>query len=314
MLRHLGYMAAPQSIDACTSRVCRYREATPDRVRGLIRDNLRDLCRILRFNAECGIAFYRVCSQIIPFGSDPGNTIAWWDEFAGELERIGLFVRDHGLRLEMHPGHHTLLNAPSPETVALSILELGWHVRFLDAIHVDASHKLVIRIGGTFGDKADSLNRFVSVIQSLPGSWRRRLAIENDEGRYGVFDVIEAAERTGLPAVLSWSLHRPNPRHHLEDSRLVGRCLETWKPEDGPAIVHLGSPSGERGRAGNRSEWVEPSDLGSLLAVIPDDIPFDCLLEAEQGDRALFDLRERMTTREYGELPSRPGVTPSPIV
>jgi UV DNA damage endonuclease len=302
MLRHLGYMAATQSIDACAGRTCRPGDATPDRLRALIRDNLRDLARILQFNAERGIGLYRVSSLVIPMAALPGSEVAWWDEFSGDLGRIGQFVRRSGLRLEMHPGLRCLLNAPSPETVALSILELGWHVRFLDALQLDASHKLVVRVGGMFGDKFLALDRFVSVINALPDAWKSRLVVENDEARYGLADVLEASERTGLPVAFGWLAHGANPGDDPDLARLLARCFDTWKPADGPPIVHLGSPAGAGSDRVHHADWVEPGDFARLIALTPAGTPFDCLLEATQGDRSLFDLLERMAIREGATL------------
>ncbi len=303
MLRHLGYAAATQTFDASTTRTCRPQDATPDLVRSLIGDNLRDLSRIVRFHDEQGIHLYRVSSQVIPFASHPGNAIAWWDEFAGDLEAIGRYLRLHGLRLTMHPGQHTLLNAPGPETVALSILELGWHVRLFDAMQADHTHKLVLRVGGTFGDKAGSLDRFVSVVAALPASWKARLAVENDDSRYRVDDVLEVSDRLGIPVVFDWVHHHANPGDNPDPARLIGLCFDTWKPNDGPPLVHFSSPSQNPGERILHADWVEPDDLEALLEHTPADVPFDCLLEATQGDRALFDLRERMALREAGKAP-----------
>jgi len=310
VLRHLGYMAATQTIDASTSRTCRPRDATADRVRSLTHANLRDLARIFRFQAEQGIHLYRIGSQVIPFAADPGNPVAWWDDFAAELETIGQFARRHVLRLTMHPGHHTLLNAPSPETMALSILELGWHVRFLDALQVDATNKLVLRIGGTFGDKAGALDRFVAVVNGLPAEWRRRLVVENDETQFTVRDTLEAATQAGIPAVFDRAHHRANPGDDPDLACLIGRCFETWTPADGAPIVHLSSPTVGEGRRPLHADWIEPGDLEALVVLAPADVPFDCLLEAAQGDRALFDLRERMATREGNEVLGRVAATP----
>lgn len=50
MLRRLGYVATALSIDATTSRTCRLRNATPQRLRELIDANLCALDDIIRFN------------------------------------------------------------------------------------------------------------------------------------------------------------------------------------------------------------------------------------------------------------------------
>ncbi len=294
MLRHLGYGGTTHSIDACTTRFCRPEEATPERVRSLVRDNLVDLGRILRFNAERGIGFYRVSSRIIPFGSHPANALPWWDEFGAQLQGLGQAAMVDGIRLEMHPGHHSLLNAPSPETVALSILELGWHVRLFESMGLDFSHKLAVRIGGTFGRKRESLDRFVTVIDGLPDSWRSRLIIENDGTQFDLADVLEASARTGLPVAYA----RQGASSAPDESRRVGACFASWKSGDGPPIVHLGS----RTRRGCRPDWLDAGDLETLLSLAPAEVPFDCLLEAGQGDRALFEVRERMAVLDPARL------------
>ncbi len=311
MIRHLGYATATRSVVSEGGRPGRPGDASPERIRALIFENLKDLARVLRFNAEHGIALYRIASEIIPFGGHPGTTVAWWDEFSSELEQIGQFARRYGLRVEMHPGRRCLLNAISPETVALSILELGWHVKLLDGLQVDASNKLVVRIGGKFGDQTASIDRFVTAINGLPDAWKRRLVVENDDVGYGVREALEASERTGLPVVLDWPDHRVNPGVDRETPRLIGLCFETWKPADGAPIVHMSRPRDLDGASVAHADWVEPGEVETLIAQAPEGIAFDCLLEASQGDRALFDLRERLAIREQGEMPRRAILAPS---
>ena len=144
------------------------RRGDPERVCSLVRDNLVDLGRILRFNAERGIGFYRVSSRIIPFGSYLANAFPWWDEFGEQLQRLGQAAIGDGIRL-------------------------------FESMGLGFSHKLAVRIGGTFGRKRESLDRFVTVIDGLPDSWRSRLIIENDGTQFDLADVLEASARTGLP-------------------------------------------------------------------------------------------------------------------
>src|SRR5687768_5108199 len=54
VLRRLGYVAMSLSIDASTSRTCRLRNATPERLAKLIEANLADLLRVVEFNVDRG--------------------------------------------------------------------------------------------------------------------------------------------------------------------------------------------------------------------------------------------------------------------
>ncbi len=127
------------SIDASTSRTCRLRNATPERLAELIGANLADLLCVLEFNVERGVLLYRISSHLIPFASHPVNDRPWWDDFAGPLSRIADVIARSGMRVSVHPGQFTVLNSPNPKTVADSLRELEWHARLLDALRTDTS-------------------------------------------------------------------------------------------------------------------------------------------------------------------------------
>jgi len=303
VLRHLGYVASARSIDAHTSRSCQPCEASLPRLRTLTRDNLRDLARILAFNEDHGISFFQVDSRVIPFAAHPGNPLAWWDEFASLLDQIGQRVADRGMRVSMSPGRHILLNAPSPETVALSILELGWHIRFLDGMRIDASNKLVVQVGGEFGDKAASLERFAAVINGLPDDWKRRMAVKNDV-RFHLADVLEVSSRTGLPVVCDWLHHRLNPIDGADVAMLLALAFATWKGHDGPPQVHLGGRDYDPARPNATPGWVDARDVRDLMANAPRGVSFDCLLEADQAELALFAIRDQLDRSRFDPPPT----------
>lgn len=303
VLRHLGYVASPRSIDAHTSRSCQPSDANLFRLRTLTRDNLRDLSRILDFNEENGISFFQIDSRVIPFASHPGNPLAWWDEYASMLDQIGQFVVDRGMRISMGPGRHILLNAPAPETVALSILELGWHIRFLDGLQVDASHKLVVQVGGEFGDKAASLDRFAGVINGLPDEWKRRIAVKNDI-RFHLAHILDVSHRTGLPVACDWLHHRLNPVEGTEPAMLLELAFATWGRCDGAPQIHVGSRDYDPARPNATPGWVDVRDIRDLLTNAPRGVAFDCLLEADQAELALFAVRDELDLSRLDPTPT----------
>jgi len=81
----------------------------------------------------------------------------------------------------MHPGQYTVMNSPSEEVVKKSIAEIEYHTKFLDSLGIDYSNKIIIHIGGEYGDKSSAIQRFSDNIKALSDSARSRLVLENDE-------------------------------------------------------------------------------------------------------------------------------------
>lgn len=300
MLRHLGYVAIALSLGATTNRTCRLRNVTAERLRALSAANLRDLRRVLHYNVEHDICLYRISSQLIPFASHPVNGIRWWTEFADLLADLAAVIARHRLRVSVHPGQFTVLNSPDPAVVEAAIQELAWHVRLLDALGTDSASKIVVHVGGRYGSKAAALDRFAAVAAGLPASWRRRLVVENDERLFSAEDVLDLAERTGLPVVFDWLHHTANPGRG-DVSVLIDRCFDTWGPADGPPKVHYSSQA-PGGRRGAHADYVDLDDFLAFLRAVPDDRPFDCMLEAKAKDRALLRLRAEMAARGVSEV------------
>lgn len=292
MLRHLGYVVVSLSVDASTGQTCRLANATPRRLRALIASNLDNLARVLAFNAAQGVRLYRINSDIVPFGSHAVNRLRWWQTFGPRFQALGALIRRHRMRVSMHPGQFTVLNSLSPAVVAASVGELAWHARFLDALGVDGTCKIVIHVGGMVDGPEAAMARFVRVARTLPPAVRRRLIVENDERCFTVEHVLAVSRRTGLPVVFDWLHHRANPgtaRTPAEVRRLVARCFDTWRRVDGVPKIHLSSQA-RGGRRGRHGDWVRLSDMLDFLAIAPPR-PFDCMIEAKRKDLALFRLR-----------------------
>ena len=302
MLRHLGFVANCLEIGRSTSRTCRLKNATIDRLRELVASNLDDLEAVVEHCGTRGIRLYRISSEVVPFGSHPVNQLAWWDEFAEPLARIGRRVAELGIRVSMHPGQFTVLNSQRAATVAASIAELAWHSRFLDALGTGPSSKIVLHVGGGFGEKPAAMARFASVAADLPDAVRRRLVIENDERVYGVSEVLEVSAATGLPMIYD-NLHDAIHRGGRSDP---GGCLAdvfaTWKPADGPPKVHI-STQAPGGRPGHHADLIDPADLIRVAEAAPADRPFDAMIEAKRKDQALHQLREQAARLGLVETP-----------
>ncbi len=289
MLARLGFVASVLSENITTSRTCRLKNATPERIRELIQENIDSLGRVVSFLEQHRIRLYRVTSNLVPFASHKINTLTWWEEFAPRFAELGTRLQAVGVRISTHPGQYTVLNSPTPTIVKAAIAELEYQARLLDLLGASPAGKIVIHIGGLYGGtEAAAMERFCAVAQDLPDAVRRRLVVENDDRLFDAEEALSVAHRIGVPVVFDWLHHHANPcRAPLEE--VLPAIFATWKQQDGRPKVHLSSQADD-GPPGAHAPCIDPADALAFFAELPD-APFDCMLEAKEKDRALLRLR-----------------------
>ena len=290
----IGYPCINLSLDCRPSRTLRLANLAPDRLRALVAGNLACLERIVRWNAERGLLFLRITSDLVPLASHPANRFPWDEEFAADFARIGDLIRSLGMRISMHPGQYTLLNSPRPEVAAAARADLAYHARVLDLLGLDRTAKIQIHVGGRYGDKATALERFVREAERLDPAVRARLAVENDERLFNLDDVLTASRATGLPVLLD-VFHRqvyPDGRT-LPEALAAARA--TWDPQDGPPMVDYSSPL-PGGRPGSHAHTLDEAHFRRFLAEsAPHD--FDLMLEVKDKERSALRALEIWTCR-----------------
>ena len=299
MLARLGFVASVLAENLSTSRTCRLRNATADRIRELIGENLTALDEVASFLERQRIGLYRISSNLIPFASHPVNTVPWWDEYAGTLSRIGARLRALGVRFSTHPGQYTVLNSPQPAVVRAAVSELAYHARLLDGMGADTTCKIVVHVGGLYaGSERLAMDRFVAAAHGLPDAVRRRLVVENDDRIFDADQVLAVGRAAGLPVVFDWLHHRAHPcRRAIRD--VLVEIFETWTSVDGRPKIHLSSQA-PGAPVGAHAAFIDVRDVLAFLEVAPP-VPFDCMLEAKEKDRALLRLRDELSARGISE-------------
>lgn len=84
-----GFACLTVGVRGTKQRTCTMKNATEDLLCDLIHRNFTALDNILEYCSRIGIRLFRVSSDIIPFGSHPVNTLAWWDTFGSKLKELG---------------------------------------------------------------------------------------------------------------------------------------------------------------------------------------------------------------------------------
>lgn len=295
----IGYACIALGVPGAKLQSCQLKNATAQRIEAVTRSNLTALENMLRYNIRHNIRLFRISSDMVPFASHPVNNLPWWDIFQPEFRRLGSLIEQGKLRVSMHPGQYTVLNAVNPGVAAASAADLEYHARFLDMLGVDASHKIILHLGGVYHGRREAMQRFVAHFARLSASVQSRLAVENDE-KYPVDDVLEIALNLGIPAVMDVFHHSLKPpQAALPLKKWLQSCRSTWGCKDGIQKIHY-SQQDSLLRPGAHSRSVKAADFLDFYQSLGSD-PVDIMLEVK--DKNLSALKCLVVTTP--DLPAR---------
>ncbi|MEI2689797.1 MAG: UV DNA damage repair endonuclease UvsE [Anaerolineae bacterium] len=270
---------------------------------------LRDIFEYLRRQR---IGMYRMSSELAPYLTHPELTQfhGQIEECAAELAAVGQLAQEFDLRLSFHPSQYVVLNAPDEALAAKGALDVAALAELLDRMGLGDEAVVVVHVGGVYDAHEQARARFVAMFERLPEQARCRLALENDDTRFGVADTLWIHARTGVRLVFD-NLHHHNLNPEgvpLRDA--LAACLATWPAHVRPK-VHFSSPRTEMRVAeqqdpatGRRvqllqapiwtrhSDYVHPFEFIAFLRETAGLRPFDVMLEAKGKDLALLRLRE----------------------
>ncbi|AGB03062.1 UV DNA damage repair endonuclease UvsE [Methanoregula formicica] len=259
----IGYPCINRGIGCSANKTFRLASYSEERLVETVAGNLACLKKILVWNRQNGILFFRITSDLVPFASHPVCTFPWQEHFKNELAETGEFIRKAGIRISMHPDQFIVLNAPDMEVAGRSIAELAYHAGVLDAMGLDRTAKIQLHIGGVYGDKEASLARFARTYEQLDPAIRRRLVIENDDLRFTAADCLNVHEETGVPVLFDVFHHACNNAGE-EMAKALLLTGETWKKSDGiPMIDYSSQHPGKR--PGSHADHIDPAGFSAFL-------------------------------------------------
>lgn len=234
----IGYACIPLTTNARTNRRLMLKNFSEMMFLEVLEQNLIDLREILENNEKFNIKLFRISSDIVPLGSHIINEIPWNIYFQKELCEIGEYIKKCGMRVSMHPGQYTVLNAEKEDIVAKAIKDLEYHARFLDSLGVDGSNKIILHIGGAYGDKDAAINRFIENFRRLPHSVKNRLVIENDDRIFNIEDLLYVSSKINIPVIFDNLHHECNHEIEMPIKQIMKKVAKTWSEKDGNIKVH----------------------------------------------------------------------------
>lgn len=260
----------------------------------IAKQNLINTKRIIYHAIAHDIKLYRFSSRFIPLA---GHELVDGRDFIryllDECKEIGELVRVHQMRVGFHPEHFTVLNTPKKEVLQSSIKDLIRHIKLLRAMGLNSSYKCNIHVGGTYGDKLVSYQRFIDQFERLDPRIKAYICLENDDKTFTAKETLELAQTVKVPMVLDLHHHRCN--HHGETlEELWPQVIKTWNNEFFPPKIHISSPKSEADPR-SHADYVNIDDLVPFLRLAKEYTNhLDVMIEAKKKDEALFRLMEQL--------------------
>ena len=287
----IGYPCINRTLDCSASSTFRLKSYSEAHLKASIQNNLNCLQRILQFNLQHKLFFFRISSDLVPFASHPINKFSWQKHFQDEFEGIGEFIIKNRIRISMHPDQFTLINSIKDEIFERSKKELLYHVEILDLMKLDISAKMQIHVGGAYGDKKLSMERFIKRFNRLPDSVIRRLVIENDDKLYDLNDCLKISGEIQIPVLFDVFHHKLNNSTSQTMKELFRLIEKSWNVKrDGVPMVDYSSQE-PNGLPRQHSETINLEDFGMFMKQT-ESFDFDLMLEIKDKEKSAIKALE----------------------
>ena len=281
----IGYPCINRTIDCTANSIFRLKSYSETRLKQTVKKNIDCLIRILQFNLERRLFFFRISSDLVPFASHPINEFNWQRHFQEEFEEIGEFITKNRMRISMHPDQFTLINSIKEDIFERSKNELKYHAQILDLMRLETSAKIQIHVGGAYGDKEESMDRFVTRFGMLDESIIRRLVIENDDKLYDLNDCIKINAKIQIPILFDTFHHKLNNSGNLTTEESLKLTTKTWhEKRDGIPMVDYSSQE-PNGSPRQHTETINIEDFDLFLKQTQQ-FDFDVMLEIKDKEKS----------------------------
>ncbi|MBD3304470.1 UV DNA damage repair endonuclease UvsE [Candidatus Woesearchaeota archaeon] len=279
----LGYPCINRSIGCTANSTFRLKSYSRERFLSTVQNNLDCLQEILEWNAEKGFYFFRIGSPLVPFASHPVCKIDWVKHFRKDFAKIGNYIKKNKMRISMHPDQFVVLNTRDERILQNSIKETEYHCKVLDAMGLDSTAKVQLHIGGVYGEKEKSLQRFIERYKKLPAIIKKRLVIENDHYMYSLKDCLEVHKQTKVPVLFDTFHHECYNNGETVKQGLV-KAKNTWKKKDGILLVDYSSQK-KGARKGTHSEHISIQKFKKFITGTKK-LNFDIMLEIKDKEKS----------------------------
>ena len=259
-----------------------------DYVSELALANSKDLLKILVWNKNNNIKFFRLSSAMVPWGDGLDlTTLKDYNEISTALRKAGDYAKANGIRITSHPGPFVVLTSPKENVVEAAIKDLELHGKIFDLLGLSQTpyNKINIHCNGVYGDKLSAMNRFCENYLRLSDSVKNRLTVENDDkaSMYNVKDLMYIHNRINIPIVFDYHHHLFNTGD-LSEEEALKLAATTWG--DITPVVHYS----ESKALHEENNKLKPQAHSDYIKSLPNTygLDVDIMVEAKAKELAIL--------------------------
>lgn len=257
--------------------------------------NLKNTERMLHYNIGHQIELYRLSSSLVPLATHPEVRWDFVSPFRREWEELGRIVKQHKLRVSFHPNQFTLFTSPREQVTQNAKLDMEFHYRLLEAMGVEKESVINIHIGGAYGDKETSLERFRENLKVLPAEVKSIMTLENDDKTYTTDETLRICQLEGIPLVFDYHHHVANLGEKTLNE-VMPAIFQTWERRGLIPKIHISSPKSDSAFR-SHADYVDLEFIRPLLELLREhqqDVDF--MIEAKRKDQAALQLVEDVSS------------------
>lgn len=261
-----------------------------NKLKSITHSNIKDLRKILEYNVDKNIHFYRLTSALIPLATHPDINWDYRKIFNVDLKLIGDIIRDNNIRVDTHPDQFNVINSVDKKVVENTKRNLWFHVNLFEDMKYPLG-KMVLHVGSAAGGKEEALIRFKKNFKSYPDEITSKIILENDDKSFTAKETLKLCKSLGIPMVLDVHHHIcNNSGENIEE--ILPEIFDTWNNEVLPPKLHFSSPKdGPKDR--KHADFIDVYhfvDFIESCKSLNKDI--DIMIEAKKKDIALYNLVE----------------------
>ncbi len=292
----LGYLGTPLTINEhfhtmTYTKYQKLKDKGNQELDKLILENLKLFSKVIDYNIQNKITFYRMTHNILPLATIK-NIDYDYTKYKDKWKKIGDKIKKYNLRVDAHPDHFLVLNSENPEVLSNSIRILENHLLIFKMLGIDS--RVVLHIGSHLPNKELAIKRFMKVFLNLPKSLQKIIILENDDKTYTVTETLELCQKLNIPMVLDYHHFTCNHEKQEDIKKLLPLIIKTWDNDTLNPKMHFSSPKSQKEKRTHHFYIDYNSFLKFINLLIPLNTNIDIMLESKGKDEALFKLLRQL--------------------
>ena len=292
---NLGYVGiTPTLLDICSHNLTFKEFSKYDSDKGIdllterIKLNFKNFKKVLKYNYNNKIKFYRMTHTMFPLLTHPNVNIDYKEVFEDDFKILKETISKYNIRIDTHPDEFCLLTSEKISVTLNSMEILKFHLEIFKLLGING--KCVLHLGSSKPTKEEALNRFKINYNKLPNELKSLIILENDDKTYTVTDTLTLCEELNIPMVLDYHHFICNHLKNERIDKLLPRIIKTWENTNLNPKMHFSSSLNSKQKR-NHSTYINYNSFIKFLKLLkPLNTDIDIMLEVKGKDEALFRL------------------------